>query len=307
MRRRVIRFFVAALLSIACATAAEHTFVAPVDAGELGAPPKLETSGLAASHRNAEVLWTHDDSGGAAALYAVKTTGQLVGVLHVKGAKNEDWEDLASYELGGKPWLLIADTGDNDAKRSHVLLHILEEPAIDRAEGANEWSARPARTLRVRYEDGARDCEAVAVDAKQRAIYLLTKRDEVKRLYCVALEPKDTDAIAIARFVTAIARLPQPTAEQRGIKGYLGRRRAEVTAMDFNADGSAAIVLTYGDLLLFARRANESWSESFSRAPRPLPSHGLIQAEAACFSVDGRHIFVAAENWRTLLRYDVKP
>ena len=298
---RALLFFLAG----ACA-AAEMTFVGPTDAGELAAPPRLETSGLAASHRRADVLWTHDDSGGAAALYAVKTSGQLVGVLHIKGAKNEDWEDLASYELGGKAWLLIADTGDNDAERSHVLLHFVEEPAIESAGKSSDWTARPTRTVRLRYEDGARDCEAVAVDVAGRAIYLLTKRDDVKRLYRVDLEPKDANAIATARFVTAVPRLPQPTAQQRGIKGYLGRRRAEVTAMDFNADATLAIVLTYGDLFAFARRGHEPWAETFARGPLPLPGHGLIQAEAACFSVDGRHVYVAAENWRTLLRYDAR-
>lgn len=278
----------------------------PVEAGELGAPPKLETSGLAVSRRNPGVLWTHDDSGGASALYAVKATGPKIAVLHIKGAKNEDWEDLASYELDGKSWLLIADTGDNDAKRATVMLHVVEEPALEVSKSTADMSARPARTIRLRYEDGPRDCESVAVDVAGRAVYLLTKREDVKRLYRVELEPKDSNAVSVARHMGLVAQLPQPTAAQRGIKGYLGRRRAEVTAMDFTADGTAAVVLTYGDLWLFTRRAPESWAETFARAPVALPGHGLIQAEAACFSSDGRQIYVAAESDRSLLRYDRK-
>jgi hypothetical protein len=302
----MLRRFACFLASVVTAFSAEPTFVGPIEAGELGAPPKLETSGLAASRRNPGVLWTHDDSGGASALYAVKTTGAKLGTLQIKGAKNEDWEDLASYELAGKSWLLIADTGDNDAKRATVMLHVVEEPLIDASKSEGDWSARPTRTIRLRYEDGPRDCESVAVDVAGRAVYLLTKREDVKRLYRVELEPKDANAVSIARHVGLISQLPQPTSAQRGIKGYLGRRRAEVTAMDFTADSTAAVVLTYGDLWMFVRRAQEPWADTFARAPVALPGHGLIQAEAACFSSDGQQIYVAAENDRSLMRYDRK-
>lgn len=293
-----------ALLLVAIAPA--PPFTGPVVAGQLAAPPKLETSGLAASRRSPDVLWTHDDSGGAAALYAVRTTGEQLAVLRILGENNEDWEDLAAFELDGKPWLLIADTGDNDAKRPTVLLHLVEEPPLDRSNGGGELSVRPTRTLRVRYEDGPRNCESVAVDATDRAVYLLTKREDVPRLYRVELEPKDPNAIVIARHVGLMSRVPQPTKAQRKEKGYLGRRRAEVTAMDFAADGSAAIVLTYGDLLLFPRRAGETWGEALAREPIPLAPPNLVQVEAACFSPDGKRIYVAAENSRTLLRYDRK-
>src|SRR6185295_18401605 len=101
-----------------------------------------------------DILWTHDDSGGAPVLYAIDTTGKKRGALHVLGVKNEDWEDLASFERDGKAWLLIADTGDNDAKRETVWLHVVEEPAPSRLSPASEVKASPAYSLRIRYEDG---------------------------------------------------------------------------------------------------------------------------------------------------------
>ena len=302
MSRLVAACFALALGFVA--TAAEPLFKGPVIAGQLGAPPRLETSGLAASRRDPDVLWTHDDSGGAAALYAIRTTGEQVGVLRIRGEKNEDWEDVAAYTLDGKPWLLIADTGDNDAKRATVLLHIIAEPSIDELKRAGELSAKPARTLRVRYEDGPHDCEAVAVDARERAVYLLTKRDEVPRLYRVELEPKDGNAITLARHVGQVSRVPQPTSAQRKVKGYLGKRRGEVTAMDFSDDGSAAVVLTYGSLLYFPRQPGEPWAATLARDPFELAPPTLLQVEAVCFSVDGKHIFVAAESDRRLLRYE---
>lgn len=301
MKRLLTGCFALALTAIA-ATAA--TFHGPIIAGQLAAPPKLETSGLAISRRSPDVLWTHDDSGGAPALYAVSTTGAAVGILRIQGVKNEDWEDLASYELDGQPWLLIADTGDNDAKRATVLLHIVAEPPREQLKAGGEWSARPTRTLQVRYEDGPRDCESVAVDVAGRAIYLLTKRESVPRLYRVDLELKDGNPITIARHVAQVSRVPQPTKAQRKEKSYLGRRRGEVTAMDFTADGSAAVVLTYGSLLYYERSPGEAWAEALARDPVLLESPGLLQVEAACFSADGQQLYVAAEGTRTFVRYD---
>ena len=299
MVRRLLCSLVLPLL----APAAEP-FTGPTVAGELASPPRLETSGLAASRRNPDVLWVHDDSGGAASLYAITTRGEAIGTLRVHGAKNVDWEDLAAYELDGKAWLLIADTGDNDAKRATIFLHIVEEPAREQLSPANELDVRPTRTLQLRYEDGPRDCESAAVDVAERAVYLLSKRDDVPRLYRVDLAPKDGDAIVVARRVGTVPNIPQPTSAQRRIKGHLGHHRAYVTAMDFTADGSAAVVLTYGELLLFPRRTGETWAAALARVPMRLPPHTLEQAEAVCFTPDGKQIFVAGETQRTLLRYE---
>ena len=288
------------------AAGAEPEFGGPTEAGRLEAPPKQETSGLAASRLSPGVLWTHDDSGGAASLYAVTTAGRSLGIVHLRGVKNDDWEDLASYELDGKAWLLVADVGDNDAKRPSVQLHFVEEPPRDQLKPDTELRVRPTRTLTMRYEGGPRDCESVAVDVADRAIYLLTKRDDPPRLYRVALDAPagETDAVMVARRVGVVPHIPRPNIPQQRTKGYLGRRRAEVTAMDFAADGSAAVVLTYGGVLLFPRRAGEPWTDALARPPVRLRPHTLEQGEAVCFSPDGKQIYVAGEGSRTLLRYD---
>lgn len=287
------------------ALAAEPLFTGPILAGELAAPPRNEASGIAASRRNPELMWVHDDSGGKPLLYAVGPTGALRGTLQIGGGvKNEDWEDIAATELDGKSWLVIGDVGDNDAKRRHVELHFIEEPAADRLADVSPLAERPAATLRLTYEDGQRDCEAIAVDAGERAVYLLTKRDTPPRLYRVAIPSPLRHADVTARFVGILPHLPQPTAAQAAIKGHLGKRRAQPCAMDFAPDGSAAVVLTYGDVLVFPRRSGEPWAEALGRPPMRLPGHELPQAEAAGFSSDGRRIYVASEGTRKWVRYD---
>lgn len=301
----IVRLAVAlALIAPVGACAAEGPFAGPREFGRLEAPPKKETSGLAASRRTPGLLWVHDDSGGQPVLYAVEENGRRRGTVRVHGARNVDWEDVAAYELDGKPWLAVGDVGDNDAERTHVLVHVLEEPKTEHLIPAGDLSVTPAFTLRIVYEDGARDCESVAVDPRERMLYLLTKREPVPRLYRVPLRPGPEGRSVMAEFVGPVPTVPQPTAAQRGFKGHLGRRRAEVVAMDFSTDGSGAVVLTYGAVLYYARDANEPWSRVFARQPQLLGGHDLPQAEAACFSPDGRRIYVASETTPKLIRYD---
>jgi hypothetical protein len=107
-----------------------------------------------------------------------------------------------------------------------------------------------------------------------------------------------------AKFVGFVPRLPQPSKVQKLITGPLGKYRSEPTGMDFAADGSAAVVLTYGDLCWFERRTGESWADALARDPVVLRAHLLPQAEGVCFSRDAAHIFVVSESVRALLRYD---
>lgn len=286
------------------AASAPPVFAEPVVAGELAAPPKNEASGLAASRLQPGVLWVHDDSGGKATLYAVDSTGALRGSLQIGGVKNEDWEDLASVELDGQAWLVVGDIGDNQAIRPQVLVHFVAEPTAARLAVAGKLAERPRATLQIRYEDGARDCESLAVDPRERCLYLLSKRDPTPRLYRVPLPNPLATASVTARFAGLVPHLPPPSFLQGALRGALGKRFALPCGMDFAPDGSAATVLTYGDVLFFARTPGESWADALARPPLVLAPHGLPQAEAVCFAPDGRQIYVASENSRRLLRYD---
>jgi hypothetical protein len=74
--------------------------------------------------------------------------------------------------------------------------------------------------------------------------------------------------------------------------------------MDIAADGSAAVILSYGDVLYFPRRANEPWTTTLLREPIVLPPHGLTQAEAITFGADHRTLYVTSETAGSgILRY----
>ncbi len=293
----------AGLLSCPAAPA-PLSFSGPHVAGQLGAPPKNEASGLAASRRSPDVLWIHDDSGGADSVFAVTTKGELIRGVKLAAAKNDDWEDLAAFELDGKPWLLVGDIGDNDARRKHLTLYLAEEPTPAQLRQTEKLSLRPSATFRLTFADGARDCEALAVDPRERALYLLSKRDLTPRLYRVALPSPLANAELVAEFVTIVPELARPTGPDAFFAGLFEKGRARPCGMDFAPDGSAAAVVTYADVVVFPRAPGESWATAFARKPLRLAPHDLPQAEAICFSADGRSLFVASESTRALLRYD---
>ena len=272
-------------------------FAGPVTVGRLAQPANGEASGLGASRRFPGLLWIHADSGAAPELHLLAADGSARGTVRLAGVPNTDWEDAAAFAWQGGAWLVVADVGDNNAVRPSVFLHFLREP--DPA--ATSGPVAPEFTLEVTYEDGPRDCESVAVDPVEGAVYLLSKREPVPRLYRLPLAP--ASGPVVARRVGEVPHLPQPTELQRAVRMPTGAYRANPCAMDFAPDGSGAVVLTYGDTLYFPRQAGESWAAALARPPVVLDGHGLPQAEAVAFTADGRGILVCSERRPTLLRY----
>jgi len=307
MRRRHFLCAFAVLLTGLCRVGqgaeSDASFSGPYHGTTIEGPPRRETSGLALSRRTPGVIWTHDDSGGAANLYADDLkTGKRRGTVRVAGYRNEDWEDLAAFEHDGKAWLVIGDVGDNDARQKSVRLLVLPEPSTADLQPATVFDVKPAYVVRLRYPDGPRDCEGIAVDPVEGAIYLLTKREKTPRLYRVPLADPGARVIE-AQFVTEVPEISGGPRPDSLIKRLAGARFSWPTALDFAADGRAAAVVTYGETLVFARRAGEPWAEAFRRAPDRLGFHGLPQAEAVGFTPDSRSIYVASEDTNQVLRF----
>ena len=55
----------------------------------------VELSGLQAGRIDPMVLWTHNDAGNPATIFALDRNGLSLGSLSVSGVENDDWEDLA--------------------------------------------------------------------------------------------------------------------------------------------------------------------------------------------------------------------
>lgn len=232
-------------------------------------------------------MWVINDSGGTPDLHLAGTDGTDRGKLTVKGVKNLDWEDLAPFMLDGKPYLLVADTGDNNAQRETRAFHILREPALPAAGKNLDATATPAWQVQFRYEGGPRDCESVAVDAKAGKILFISKRTAPPEVYELPLRAPAKKGILTAR--------PIGRTSVKSPGGDLFAFSNQPTGLDISADGTLAAVVTYYGVFLFPRVPAESWADAFSRKPLPLAPHRLGQAESVAFSKDGKTIFAISE------------
>jgi len=246
-------------------------------AGHLENAQISEASGLASSRLYPGLLWAINDGGDDPLLYAVGSDGADLGTFRVAGAKNYDWEALASFRMGSTAYLLIADVGDNWEQRQSVTLYVVKEPAITAAGLDNDKVAPIAWQINFTYEDGPLDCEAVAVDEAGHRVLLLSKRSQPPVLYELALRPADPAAIIVAHRLTTVSHFNRPT------------------AMDLAPDGLLAVVLTYDSGYLFKRRQNEDWPGAFERRPQRLRFNRLAQQEAVCFGFYGKSVFVTSE------------
>jgi hypothetical protein len=258
-----------------------------------------EASGLAASRVDGNLYWTHNDSGGEPVLYALTRKGREVGRVRITGVRNEDWEDMAAFSRGGKNYLVVGEIGDNPGKRAEIQLIIVEEPTRAALKEGRELKLAPAWVQRVRYSDGPRDCESLAVDEREGKVYLLSKRDYPAGLYQVNLGPEFAEATA--QRVGVVRHLPQPSEIQKTLPVPRGKYFGQPTAMDFSPDGTWAVVLTYGHLALFERHGAEPWGGALAREPVALLPHEILQAEAVCVVPGKREILALGEGVGSVL------
>lgn len=255
-------------------------------------PAIAEISGLAASRRVPDRLWAINDSDNGNLLHLVGADGRRIGTWPVDGARNYDWEDLAGYTLDGQPWLLIADTGDNGGLRDDIELIAVREPdpAAPPAPLPVAWK------LTVRWPDGPRDCEAMAVDPHAGEILLLAKKRVPAQVFRVPL-PRGGEAPdpVVAEQIASIAAIPQPTDDDLRRAPPGARYMSQVTSADLSPDGLRLVVLTYREAYLLSRAPGEAWREALRREPLRLRMPPLVQAEAIAFDRDGRAIWVGTE------------
>lgn len=242
-----------------------------------------ESSGLACSRRTPSVFWTHNDSGDEPVLYAFDAKGRDLSAYRIAGARAVDWEDMASFDLDGQSFLLIADVGDNERRRLSCELYIVREPEIVARKGDDPPVIQLAQAIRFVYKDGAQDCEAVAVDPMTRTIYLITKQLGTDcRAYTLPVPRTPSAELAVAQ---PVARLRIPMA----------------TAMDMSPDGLRLIVATYGPSYEWTRRAEQTWAEAFGRSPRVLNMPMRRQGESICYGRNGRTLYLTSEKLPTPL------
>lgn len=133
----------------------------------------VENSAAAMSTRQPGVLFTINDSGNDALLFAIDTTGADRGVWRVLGATNVDWEAASMGPCAGDnvtSCVYIGDTGDNVGTHASRAIYRFPEPTTIDGTGTVR-----AEALRFTYPDQRHDVEAMYV-APNGDVVLITKR-----------------------------------------------------------------------------------------------------------------------------------
>jgi hypothetical protein len=258
-------------------------------AGLVTSDELVEISGLAASRVHPDVLWAINDGGNPARLYALDRRGGVIARFEVKGARNIDWEDLAGFEMDGRHYLLVADTGDNGGRRKEFQLHVFEEPGT-----LEDGTLEPAWTIRARWPDGPRDCEAVAVDAVAGRVLLVSKKRNPPDLFALPLAAAG-NRVAEARRIGRLAGVPDAGEQMQRNDPRLARLFPQVTAADLSPDRATLAVLTYGSVLFYRRAGDETWAEAVARPPEAHDVPLIPQAEAIAWSSGGGGLYATGE------------
>lgn len=253
-----------------------------------------EVSGLAASRAHEDVLWVIEDSGNPAHLHALSRRGEVLARYQVEGAPNVDWEDMASFDLHGKHYLLVADTGDNGGRRKDFMLHVFEEP-----KALANGTLRPAWSIRGRWPDGPRDCEAVAVDAAAGQILLVSKKRSPPDLFALPLaKPTSTNprrGWREARRIGRLAGVPEASMDLKRNDPKRARLFPQVTAADLSPDGRTLAVLTYGSVLFYRLSPGEEWGRAVARTPESHDVPLIPQPEALAWTALGGGLYATGE------------
>jgi hypothetical protein len=134
-------------------------------------------------------LWTHNDSGNAASLFAIDTLdGHLIKEYTLPRITNNDWEEISQDDR----YFYMGDFGNNRGKRDNVVIIRIEKEPLLKGQAKMEnivfsWPEtkdRSGKSLKVNF-----NCEAMVV--LNDSIYLFTKEKNPKAtgVYALSKEP----------------------------------------------------------------------------------------------------------------------
>jgi hypothetical protein len=281
--RTTVVFLLAALSAvIVCSDCFPSTsFSAGVQVGTIANSSITEASGIAASRRNSNVLWTHNDSGDTERVFAMTPAGTHLGTYTISGNQGADWEDIAvgPGPAAGTQYLYIGAIGDNNANRADIHVYRAPEPVVSDTQSPVTAALSGVSKLTFAYPDGPRDAESLFVDPLTRDIYILTKRENPHRLYRAAY-PQATSGTTMLEFVT-----------EYSISYWL-------TAADISPDGDE--ILVRGSEMasgrMFVRPPGGTIKQALESAPITIPlAFALQQGEAIGFDPLGWGYYTVTE------------
>lgn len=267
--------------------ASESTYHPPAVVGTIRSSQITESSGIAASKCQKKILWTHNDSGDDAFVFAINPAGDDLGTWKLPNARNIDWEDIATVkDNSGKCFMFIGEIGDNGQKRAEHAIYRFREPEVSDS-SRNSSRKDPlltenAEILRFRYPDYNQDAETLMIQPKTGDIYVITKR--VNGPAGVYRIKPEFGGIAV-QTAAKVAEIAVPSLPN----GLL-------TSGDISPDGRHVIICDYSNGYELALPEDaENFDDIWKQKPELVDLGQRAVGEAVCYSVDGMSVFATSE------------
>jgi hypothetical protein len=248
-----------------------------------------ESSGIAASRRNKDIFWTHNDSGDDAFVYAIDRQGKHRGIWRVKGASAQDWEDIAVWKdsKSGKSYIYVGDIGNNSKKREFLTVYRIPEPVI-KPEDIATTKQNPAETavaeaIKMKYPEGNFDAETLMIHPRTGDLYIVTKvmgaAAKVFKLKAPFMQQQEATLVQVAEVQVA-----------NTTKGFF-------TGGDISPDGKRLTLCDYYGAFEFILpdRKGIAFDEIWIQPVQPVNIGKRKQGESICYRADGKALLATSE------------
>jgi len=251
-------------------------YSAPQNAGELANDDINEASGLVASRTMPGTFWTHNDSGGEAAIFLVGSNGEDLGKVNLQNVVNRDWEDIAvgPGPASGSSYVYVGEIGDNEAQYGTKIIYRFLEPDMD-LQNPPFLATVQVDTIAFQYPDGPRDAETLMVHPNTGDIFIVSKREEAVHLYTLP-------------FPQATGEILEP--EMIGTLPF-----NNVVAGDISPDGQEILLKDYWRVFHWVVENDDIAATMLNNEPVLLPYQPEPQGESVAFATDVKSYFTVSE------------
>jgi hypothetical protein len=231
-----------------------------------------EVSGMADSYSRPGYIWMLQDKDNPAELLTITTNGEQGPSVSIKGAVNQDWEDLAISDgpVSGKKYIYIGDAGDNYSVFNTYNIYRIEEPAIGQTESV------VADKISFVYGDAHHhNTEAILVEPVTKDILLITK--DIPSLLFALKYPYSTSVLNTA--------VKKATLKQ-----------SAVTGAALSPDGNEILLRSYSAVFYWKKAVGQDLVTTLQGTANEIPVLNEPQGEAICFKTDNSGFFTFSEN-----------
>ncbi len=257
-----------ALLSLVALIFISHTielfsqsnnFEGPVDLGIVDDSIINEASGIAASRKNKNILWVHNDDSPEARVFAINTSAKIVAIYVLNIKNGRDWEDIA---IGPGPednfdYIYFGDIGDNLKQFKTKDIYRFKEPYVSEDQKQKIDTIREYDKITFKFPDKIYDSEALMIDPQTKDLYVITKRLDNEKVYKIEY-PQSVATTITADFVTELP------------FGYEGMNGSGVTAADISSEGTEILIKTYSKVYYFRRNSGETIKEALKKDSKSI-------------------------------------